>query len=235
MTPARTTNFGGKIKMKKIVRIMAILAAISMLAVCAAAVAVDVIVELDPATGDGTITYLAAADVTNGEIPVEFDVSVPAGIDVFGAASNNRLPGQSQTADVWNSANGAFRAGAVIDGSITAGTWIFVQEFEGATLDNFRSIGVAPVGGTSRNSLTFLPADEVTTVETTTGEPPTSPQEEITTPEDEGAGGPGAATGGPDDEGEEEPTGVPKGGVALAIIPTLVAAGAAIVVSKKRK
>jgi hypothetical protein len=51
---------------------------------------------------------------------------------------------------------------------------------------------------------------------TTPTEDPTTPTEDPTTPTD-------------------EPSGPPNSGVVLAIIPTLIAAGAAIVVSKKRK
>ena len=214
--------------MKKIVKVMAVLAAVGMLAVGASASKkVNAIVDFDKST----ITLVNVDAVAAGaeqSYPLQYYVSGPTGAKFFGPAGNGKLPDGSQYGAGWNPAIGAVESAGVVlggDDGVAAGTMLQTQEFEGVTLENFKEIKIvvntAEGQETELNEIIYLP-DVTTTTETTTVTTASATEGETAPPVETTA----ATT---------PIVNQPDTGVVFAIIPAVVAAGAAVVASRKRK
>jgi len=177
---------------------------------------------------EGAITFNGPAEGSDTEGAFDVVLAADEGtMLMFGPVFNAFLPGWLGTG-LWTPADGtlilagAFSQSGTVDGEIATftiveapggeaaiGTVNFKGEIVGAE-DGVGDFDPIPVDITISNRSESTP----------TPTPPTPTEEEETPTEDPTT---------------DEPSGPPNSGVVLAIIPTLIAAGAAIVVSKKRK
>jgi len=225
--------------MKKVMKLIAIIAVVAMVAALAttAAYAEDKtpnsvdegqfrfwFESYDAETDTSTlfIGFNTAIDVESGMLNVREDqgIDLPGILITFGAgmsygAARDFVAGDNYPDMVVQNPEGKH--------VVAMGAWNPVRKAtEG---DIWVEVPVKGLGDVTING-EFVLNDEATDITVTVSnvfESETVPSEDPTTPDE--------TTPTP----TEDPTDLPSSGIALAIIPTLVAAGAAIVVSKKRK
>jgi hypothetical protein len=84
---------------------------------------------------NGTIAYYAATELSDQTINIMYTVEGEE-VTFFRPVGNNNLPGNSQSVVLFNSDRGTFSIGVIIDGTVSAGTVLFTQEFEYDTVND---------------------------------------------------------------------------------------------------
>jgi hypothetical protein len=244
------TKFGGKIKMRKMMKLMAVIVAIAMISAMAIATSVSAneIPNTVSRTQDGktlTIGFFNFVDNRGTHLEIRLDTA-PSG---FGLTQEVTMSGITRIRDML--LNDDLFEGAVA-GAPAAGQIVFaggitqdfgfaddpVKRAAQAAVDNVGTLTFGggefavlwPDGSSTLFDLNGVVISNAQAVATTTTAADTTPV--ATTTGEPGPGGDGTTTA-----ADTTPSGPPNPptGVAIAIIPTLIAAGAAIVASRKRK
>jgi hypothetical protein len=244
--------------MKKVAKILALVVAVAMISTLAIGVSAagnrEATVEMFKFAfvedrGDWYVDLIAASPIAR---PVafafnNFSVSTTGTLELFTPAVNGRIPPTVASAPILQP-DGSLILAFAADANpacLTAVPWIARFETEGEGTVTLAGEIALSLGGTDRTFPVNVTIDNLPVVtETSPTSPVTSPGgdtppagDDTTAPVASDTLPVGTATA-PAATATLAPGGVvgaPKGGVALAIIPTIIAAGAAIVASRKRK